>query len=522
LQTGSERRWRTAAYCRLSREDGDRVESDSIGNQKKLLQEYIGAHPELEQYDFYIDDGYTGTNFDRPDFQRMLGDIEAGHADCILVKDLSRFGRDYIEAGRYLERWLPAHGARFIAVTDGIDSLRGGYDLMVPLKNLFNTQYALDISHKVKSALEAKQRRGEFIGAFASYGYLRDPENHNRLIIDPAASEVVRRIFSLFENGAGKIRIAKVLNEERIPCPSEYKRLMGERYHNANRLPETSYWTYATINRILKSEVYIGSMEQGRDERTQMHGPAKRKAKDDWIVVPGTHEPIIEKGQWDRVQALLEKGARQPDFSENVSPFAGFLKCGDCGRAMAKTSYGGRIFYTCGSFKRYGGSVCSRHYITQETFEQIVLSDLNRIIASIENLRELAEKEQSALLKMNGHKAETQRTDAALARVRRLKKGAYEDYREGLLSKDDYLRYRADYEAQEEKLTAQLLARSESAKQEDLPARTWIDALLHCSCLTTLDRPTLAETVKEIRVFEDGSLEIRYLFSEELRALLEK
>ena len=194
----------TALYCRLSREDGDRMESDSIGNQRKLLESYIENHPELVTAECYADDGYTGTNFQRPAFQRMLRDIESGRIRCVLVKDLSRFGRDYIETGRYLERWLPEHGVRFIAVTDNIDSVRGAYDMMMPLKNLFNTQYARDISRKVKSSLHAKQQRGEFIGAFASYGYCKDPQDHNRLVIDPPAAEVVRRIFTLFENGMGK------------------------------------------------------------------------------------------------------------------------------------------------------------------------------------------------------------------------------------------------------------------------------------------------------------------------------
>ena len=188
----------TALYCRLSREDRDRMESDSIGNQRKLLESYIENHSELVMAACYADDGYTGTNFQRPAFQRMLRDIESGRIRCVLVKDLSRFGRDYIETGRYLECWLPEHGVRFIAVTDNIDSVRGAYDMMLPLKNLFNTQYASDISQKVKSSLHAKQQRGEFIGAFASYGYCKDPQNHNRLVIDPPAAEVVRRIFTLF------------------------------------------------------------------------------------------------------------------------------------------------------------------------------------------------------------------------------------------------------------------------------------------------------------------------------------
>lgn len=212
--------WNTAGYLRLSREDGDKAESDSIANQRKLLEQYLQAHPELRLTDFYQDDGYTGTNFDRPAFRRMEEDIARGRVNCVLVKDLSRFGRDYIEVGRYLEREFPARGVRFIAVNDHVDSEQGRYDMLLPMKNIFNTQYARDISDKVRSAIQSKQRRGEFVGAFASYGYQKDPANHNHLIPDPPAAQVVQRIFDLFEQGHGKVKIAKLLNAEGIPSPS--------------------------------------------------------------------------------------------------------------------------------------------------------------------------------------------------------------------------------------------------------------------------------------------------------------
>lgn len=514
----SKKIWKTALYCRLSREDGDRPESDSIGNQRRLLTEYVQARPELAVHDCYIDDGYTGTNFDRPAFQRMLRDIEAGKVDCVLVKDLSRFGRDYIDAGRYLERWLPAHGARFVAVTDDIDSSRGTYDMTVPLKNLFNAQYAKDISMKVKSALHTKQRRGEFIGAFPSYGYLKDPENRNHLVVDPVAAEVVRQIFTLFEEGHGKIGIAKILNGEGVPCPSVYKRLMGERYRNSSRLERTTYWTYATIHRILQSEVYIGNLEQGRDDRAQLHGAARRKKKTDWIVVRGTHEPIVSQEQWKRVQALLRGNVKTPDFTARVSLFAGFLKCGDCGRAMVRTQRKGSTYYTCGSYKRYGPTACTRHEIAGAALEAVVLRDLNRIVAGVKDLRRLAERGQREALKTDTARRERERLSAALDRVRKLGQGAYEDYRERLLSKEEYLRYRQDYTVQEETLARQMERLDEA---EDAPDRPWVEELVQLGRLTELDRATLAETVREIRVFEGGQIEIVYLFSKELRTLLE-
>lgn len=507
----------TALYCRLSREDGDRMESDSIGNQRKLLEEYIENHPELVMAECYADDGYTGTNFQRPAFQRMLRDMESGRIRCVLVKDLSRFGRDYIETGRYLERWLPEHGVRFIAVTDNIDSVRGAYDMMMPLKNLFNTQYARDISQKVKSSLHAKQQRGEFIGAFASYGYCKDPQNHNRLVIDPPAAAVVRRIFTLFESGMGKVRIAKQLNGEGIPCPSEYKRLTGEKYRNGQRLAATTYWTYATIHRILQNEMYIGSMEQGRDDRLQMHGKARRKDRSQWTVVPGTHEPIIEKAQWQRVQALLSANARTPDFQQNVSPFAGFLKCGDCGRAMVKTVRGGKTFYTCGSYKRCGASVCSKHYIAHDALAQVVLDDLNQLIGGVEDLRQLAEQ-GAARPPAAG---QSHKLEAALQRIQRRRRSAYEDYQDALISKEEYLRYRADYDAQEQALQAQL-DKLRSTAQDDPLSLPWVKELLALGQLAELDRPTVAAAIREIRVYEGNRIEIDYLFPESYRALLER
>lgn len=466
----------------------------------------------------FADDGYTGTNFQRPAFQRMLRDIENGRIRCVLVKDLSRFGRDYIETGRYLERWLPEHGARFIAVTDNIDSDRGAYDMMMPLKNLFNTQYARDISQKVKSSLHAKQQRGEFIGAFASYGYCKDPQNHNRLVIDPPAAEVVRRIFTLFENGMGKIRIAKQLNEEGIPCPSEYKRLTGEKYRNNHRLASTTYWTYATIHRILQNEMYIGNMEQGRDDRLQMHGKAKRKDRSQWTVVSGTHQPIIEKDQWQRVQTLLNAHVRTPDFHQNVSPFAGFLKCGDCGRAMVKTTWGGKIFYACGSYKRYGASVCSKHYIAHDVVAKVVLDDLNRLMAAVENLRQLAQQGVAQRPSSNGDPP--QKLEAALQRIQRRRQSAYEDYQDALISKEDFLRYRADYDAQEQALQVQL-DKLRGSVQDDPLSLPWVKELLASGQLAELDRPTVAAAIREIRVYEGNHMEIDYLLPEGCRALLE-
>ena len=512
---------KSALYERLSREDGDRLESDSIINQQRMLEDYCQRHPEFQVIDHYSNDGYTGTNFNRPAFKKMLADIERGKINCVIVKDLSRFGRDYIDMGYYLERYFPAHNVRFIAINDNVDSQQGPYDMLLPLKNVFNAQYAKDISQKVRSAFTVKQNRGEFVGAFASYGYLKDPENHSRLIIDPVASNVVRRIFEMTASGMGQIKIAHVLNEEQIPCPSEYKRLMGERYTNSKKLDSTRYWTYATIHRMLKNEMYLGNMVQRRSVRPAMHSKAKALDSDQWAVVAGTHEAIISQELWDAVQVQVSKNNRTLDFEQNVGLFAGFLKCGDCGRSMAKTRWDSRIHYSCGSYKRYGASVCTKHYIPQSVLEEIVLDDLNRIISAVDNLQRITVENQPDSPAVKSTAAELKRLEAALSRVRRLKQGSYEDYRDNLLSREDFLRYKEDYENQEQVLLHQILQLQET-EETDSRTKPWIDKLLQLGKLQELDRVTLAQTVKEIRVFENKRIEIQYLFSDTLRGVLEQ
>ena len=509
--------WRAALYTRLSREDGDKPESDSISNQRALLEDFLSRRPDLCPAGWYADDGYTGTNFDRPGFRRMLGDIEAGQVNCVVVKDLSRFGRDYIDVGRYLERWFPEHGVRFLAVNDGIDSEKGPYDMLLPVKNVFNEQYARDISRKVRSAFRTKQRQGEFIGAFASYGYRKDPDNHNRLVVDPAASAVVARIFTLFEHGMGKVSIAKLLNEEGIPCPSEYKRLNGEKYSNGRRIRSTTYWTYATIHRMLHNQMYIGNMEQGRAPRQTLHGRAKQLTPDQWAVVEGTHQAIIGPEQWARVQALLEREARTPDFARNVSPFAGFLRCGDCGRAMSKVTRNGGAFYCCGSYKRYGSSICTRHEIAHRDLEQLLLGDLNRLLSAAGDLRLLA-AEALPKAKPRGTDDGQRALQTSLDRLHRLRQAVYEDYREGLLSREDYLLYRADYERQTAGLSAQL-AHLEAAEKAPPHAPGWLESLVARGSLLELDRATMAEAVEQILVFEHGRIEVTYTFSDDLGIL---
>lgn len=298
----------TAAYIRLSREDGDKAESDSIMNQKEMLRTYVENHGELVFKDFYVDDGYSGTNFSRPGFQKMMRDIERGEIDCIVVKDLSRFGRDYIETGRYLERYFPEKGVRFIAVADRIDSLERTYNLFLPLKNILNEQYARDISEKVHATMRSKQKSGQFIGAFAAYGYRKDPENKNHLLVDEQAASIVRKIFTEYMEGKSIREIAEELNAQKIPSPSAYKKQKGQKFRNGKNISEDQPWTYSGVCRILHSELYTGAMVQGKKEQ-YMHRRQRQCRPEEWIVVKGTHEALIEPDLWKMVQSKLRERA---------------------------------------------------------------------------------------------------------------------------------------------------------------------------------------------------------------------
>ena len=515
-----------AEYIRLSRDDGDKIESDSISNQKKLLADYLKGRESLLIYDIYIDDGFSGTNYERPAFQRMIADIEGGKVNCVIVKDLSRFGRDYIDTGRYLERYFPERNVRFISVTDNIDSFEQAYDMLLPIKNVFNEQYARDISKKVHASMKAKQRAGEFIGAFASYGYKKSPADKNKLVIDEYAAGVVRKIFRLYIEGYGKARIASILNEDGIVCPSAYKRANGDNYRNCNRLESTSYWTYSTINRILQNEMYIGNMVQNRKSQ-RMRGKSKAQDKEDWIVVRGTHEAVIDEKTWNKTQDLLKRRTRSLDLNTNISVFAGFLKCGDCSRALVKkgrtSGHGeGIINYYCGTYVRSGRQYCTPHSIPYWILEKIILEDLKVIMQSVDNLYEIVAQNQEAVLTAKQiNNSEKNRLNTELEKVKKLKKAVYEDYRSGLISKEEFVTYRQDYLKKEELLERQLesIDKNQNGVVANIFENPWIKRLLEFRTIEKLDRDIVAEMVHEIKVFENHKIKITYNFSSGLEAL---
>ncbi len=527
MDVTAQARFSVAEYIRLSREDGDKAESDSIGNQRKLIADYLRDKEEFIRHDTYVDDGYTGTNFDRPEFRRMIADIEANKINCVIVKDLSRFGRDYIDTGRYLERYFPERDIRFIAITDGIDSDRQTYDMLLPIKNIFNEQYARDISRKIHASVGTKQKSGDFIGAFPSYGYQKSLLDKNKLIIDEYAASVVRRVFDLYIAGCGKLRIAAILNEQGIICPSEYKKSNGDNYRNSHKLDSTTYWTYSTINRLLQNEMYIGNMVQGKKVQ-QMRGKPKVKDRNDWIIVQNTHEAIIETTTWEKAQDLLKRRARTPKLENKVNIFAGFLKCGDCGRSLIKKAAN----YYCGTYVRSGRQYCSSHAIPESILEKTIINDLHTLFLSIDNVSELIEQNERKALSMSkeaesskAFRHELNRLNTELGRTRKFKKAIYEDFCEEQISKEEYLAYRKDYLEKEALLISRLehIQKSQNMKEQqnignipDQKKNLWIDYLIEHKAVKKLDRDIIIEMIHRIAVFENGTIRITYRCSDTL------
>ncbi len=509
-------KWKIAVYLRLSKEDGDKYESYSISSQRSIIHNFISRNIlDGEIVNEFVDDGYTGTNFQRPQFQYMIRLVENGEINCIVVKDLSRFGRDYIGVGEYLEKYFPLNDIRFIAINDGYDtvSINSGNDFIMPIKNIFNAQYSKDISKKVKSSFRTLQTDGKFVGAFASYGYSKDENDRHKLIIDEPAAMVVRKIFELYNSGNGKISIAKILNFENVPCPSEYKRLNGLNYVNGHRKEFTKYWTYSAINNILRNEIYIGNMVQNKSVRKTVRGKATKNDKDSWIIVENTHEPIVSIETWNMTQALLKRNTRQIDFEQNVGIFAGYIFCGNCGSAMSKTvnKYKNKVTttYICGSHKRYGLKTCMRNPVNAEMLENAVLSKLNEQIGNIGEIK------YSRHANNKNVDMELKKYQISLEKNNNIRKSLYKDYKEGILTKEEYLEYKKDYAKEGNLISGQIAFMEEASNVKNDENHEWVDMLVKYKNIKALDRETIAEALDKIVVTgreSDINIDIKFKF----------
>lgn len=395
----SVQKYSAAAYLRLSREDTQEkpqdikcgfnfckaAESSSIETQREMIFEYIRESGDICLYDVYSDDGWSGTDFERPEFKRMLSDIYSGRVNCVIVKDLSRLGRDYIETGRLLQKTFPLLGVRFISITDCFDSLTADFNetsLVLPLKNFINDAYAKDISDKVRSHQLIKRKNGQFTGAFAVYGYRKSRENHNRLEADEYAANIVKKIFAWKLIGLSNLFIAERLNEKGIMCPLEYKRIHGERLESGFAVGENMKWSAVAVKRVLTDETYIGNLAQGKTQRINYKiKRSVKKPESEWIRAEYTHQPVIEKTYFYRVQDLLNLKLRTKSGEAENNPYIGIMFCGCCKAPMSKrvikSGHREKVIYKCSAKCKSDAGV----YISGDYADKIISQSIIRAAA---------------------------------------------------------------------------------------------------------------------------------------------
>lgn len=447
---------KVAIYCRLSEEDRNKQfetdDSNSIQNQKAMLLQYA-MEQRWEVFNIYSDDDYTGSDRNRPEFQRLLHDAEQRKFDIILCKTQSRFTRELELVEKYIHGLFPVWGIRFVSIVDNADTANKGNKKSRQINGLVNEWYLEDMSDNIRSVLTNRRQNGFHIGAFALYGYKKDPDQKGHLIIDEEAAAVVREVFTLFSQGYGKTAIARMLNDRGVPNPTEYKRLHGLRYQQPKRKNST-LWKYFAIADMLENEIYIGNMVQGKygsvSYKTKQNKP---RPKSEWYRVEGTHEPIIDRALWDRVQSLIAQRAK-PFGGGSIGLFARKVRCANCGYTMRSTKNRGRHYLQC-SNRHVAKDACIGSFISVEKLERIVIDELNRLSAEYLNKDEL----ERNLEFCNDLKSQQKRLQDSLTayqkKIGEYAKGIrdlYLDKVKGLISEQDYVEMSKDFSAEKERL----------------------------------------------------------------------
>lgn len=528
-----QQHYKAALYCRLSVDDGNFGGSVSIETQKILLEQYCKDH-KITDYKFYCDDGCSGTNFDRPSFKKMLSDIDEGKINLVIVKDLSRFGRNYVEAGMYVQRFTDSN-IRFIAADDNYDSLVNSDDLLFPIKNVVNEMYARDVSKKTKAAKKAKARDGQFIGSKAPFGYKIDPNDRHHLIVDEPAAQVVKRIFRLASEGVGYNKMAKIFREEKVLTPIAYFNLNNPDYFKSDYWRKEFDWHVTSIRVILNNEVYLGKLVYGKQRNKSMKSKEKvRNPKEDWIVVENCHEPIITQELWDTVHKILNAKHR-PAKAGEVQMFAGLLYCSDCGHCLTYSqkqrkdgSYHGA--YSCWMYKTHGKEYCASHYITFDTIYELVLIDIQR---NLFQYRKNTDKFKSILSRKYQSDSQKQAEQITLEYEQKQKRceeldkiisRLYEDNVLGRIGDERYESMSQSYELEQveiKKALPILKSKIDELKRQSDCADNFINVIKKYTIIDKLDAAILNELIDKIVVHhkeqaEDGrtfqQIEIYYRF----------
>lgn len=520
--------WRAALYVRLSKEDGDKAESNSVTSQREILAEYLKLNPDIQLYDYYIDDGFSGTNFDRPGFIRMMEDIYSGKVNCVIVKDLSRFCRNYADGGYYMDNVFVRCRVRFIALNNGVDTASNSMNaatqcISVGVTNVINESLAATTSVNVRGTLNVNRRQGKFIGSFPTYGYLKDPDDHHKLIIDEETAPIVRMIFEKFIGGRSIIGITKDLNEMGIPNPSEYKRLRGWNYKHSQGRLNGGLWPDSSVRRILRNEMYIGNMVQGKNT-TMSYKIKQCRAipREDWIIVENTHEAIIDRETFDKAQALIGRNIRSSPESHEVGLFAGLVKCADCLRSMSKKTnvhdYGTYSYYRCTTRRKVKTGGCTNHTIRIDKLYEAVLVTIQKQIDLAVSMSELLDRieRSGSRRKESDHISRSIKTHTAeRERCMRMMTDLYPDWKNGIITQEEYMKLKATFSEKLEALDSTIESLNKTAEEyaDGLSDENeFISHFKRCGNIDTLTRPMLLELIEEIQVYEGGGIKIVFRF----------
>jgi site-specific DNA recombinase len=461
----------TALYCRLSQDDGREGESNSIVNQKEYLFRYAKEHG-FPNPTYYVDDGYTGTNFDRPSFKKMSEDIDKGLVKTVIVKDLSRFGRNYIEVGSYSEIIYPEAGVRFIAIMDNVDTGSLESNEFAAFTNLFNEWYPKSTSKKVKEVKKAKGLAGEHLGA-PPYGYLRNPDDNTRWLVDEEAAAVVRRIFSLCMQGNGMSAIATILWEDKVLTPSAYKASKGI---GVSRVSENPYcWEPSAVAAILENVAYIGCTESFKSTRL---GFKSRKriptAKEMRAYIENAHTPIIDREVWDKVQ-MIRENKRRPTKSGITSMFSGLLYCADCGAKLSLATANGYTHFRCSQYKRTSRTQnCTQHYIREEALYRLVLKQLQHFLSYLQQFERVFVKQQidttlaERRFELSAKQKQIEKDEKRIKELDRLFRKIYEDNVNGKLNDERFYKLSDGYEAEQEQLKQEIESLTAEVSEADM------------------------------------------------------
>lgn len=501
----------TALYCRLSQEDEQQGESNSITNQKRILEKYA-AENGFYNCRFYIDDGYSGVTFERPDFKRMISDMEKGDITTIITKDLSRLGRDYLKTGTYIEIIFPQNNVRYIAVNDGVDTAVGTNEF-IGIRNYFNDFFAADTSKKIRAVLKAKAQRGERIGSNLPYGYMKS-EDKKKLVPDPETAPVVKRIFDMYTSGIGTRTIAVALERDKVMSPSVYNYYKYGRKTSGLKLNEPYLWSDVTLRGILVNEVYIGTTASYKT--TSKSNKLKKQIhnrREDWIVFENTHEPIIEKRIFDMVQKWF-KGRRKPNSSGAVDIFAGLIYCGDCGSRMylrRVLKYPKENNYLCKIYQRHGKEHCTAHRITETDIHAIVLQKIREVTAYVrenpDEFYQIASRNAkvAATEEMKVYRREKDKIEKRITELDSIIRCLYEDRVLGRITVERYESLSVEYEKEQAELKARLdemdYAMNENEKQEQL-IRKFIEDSKRYIDIQELTAEILRTFISRIEVYE--------------------